>query len=715
MRKATLIVTFLALLTLALMPVVAQDGGSARIRVAHFSPDTPAVDVFINGEAATTDLAFPTVTDWVELPAGTYEVAVAPAGAGIDAAVIGPTNFDLAANAWITLAAVGSQGSGTLKLAVVVENYSNLGAGETRVTAFHGIEGLPPVDVVAGADTLVNLLAFPGTLGGNDGAYDVTVPAGVYDLRVIVTRALASEGAADQVLFDMPDTRLDPGVHYFVAAVGTPAEPQLVFVPFTMPGASTQSLVDLVAANTRLSTLMAAIEAAGLTEELATGGPYTVFAPNDAAFAAALGALGISPEVALANANLLTQVLLYHVVPGALSVDELVARGSVTTLEGSRLEFEAADFGALINGSVQIVRPDANATNGVLHTVNGVLLPPALAQLIAAAAPPAEEAAAEEEAPAEAEAPAEEQQVAVAPVPQGDTALDIIAGDSRLSLLLAAAQAAGVPETLARLGPVTILAPNDAAFNAALASMGLSVQDVIGQPDLLRQILFYHIVPGGYSAADLIAAGRLPTLEGNAVDFRVSSATPDFGAVINRFARILRPDRLAADGSYVHTIDFVLLPPAAAATLGVTQDPGNTIVEAAADNGSFNTLLAALAAAGLTDTFNDPLAGPFTVFAPTDEAFAAALATMGVSAADVLANTEMLTGILQYHVVDGRVLAEEVVTLESVTTLQGADIAIAVQDGNIVLNDSANVVQTNIPASNGVIHIIDTVLQPPAE
>jgi transforming growth factor-beta-induced protein len=596
----------------------------------------------------------------------------------------------------------------------VVENYSSLGAGEARVTAFHGIEGLPPVDVVASGNTIVDLLAFPGTLGGNDGAFDVTVPAGVYNLQVVVTRALAADAAApNQVLFDLPETRLDPGVHYFVAAVGTPAEPQLVLVPFTMPGASTQSLIDLAASNTRLSTFAAAVEAAGLTEELATGGPYTVFAPNDAAFAAALDALGVTPEAALANPELLTPVLLYHVVPGALSVDALVARGSVTTLEGSALEFEAADFGALINGSVQIVRPDAAANNGVLHTVNSVLLPPALAQMVANATS-TEEAATEEETTAEAEAPAEEQQTAVEPVPQGDTVLDIIGGDSRLGTLLAAAQVVDLPGTLGNLGPVTILAPNDAAFDAALASLNLTLEDVVGQPDLLRQILFYHVIPGGYSAADLIAAGRVPTLEGNAVEFRTSSATSDFGAVINRFARILRPDRLAADGSYVHTIDSVLLPPSVAASLGVTQDPGDTIAEVAAANGSFNTLLAALGAAGLADTFNDPLAGPFTVFAPTDDAFAAALATLGVSAEDLLADTEMLTGILQYHVVSGRVPAEEVVTLESATTLQGSDIAIAVQDGNVVLNDSVNVVLTNVQASNGIIHVIDGVLLPPA-
>ncbi len=847
MRRATLLVIFLALLALLLVPAMAQDSGSVRIRVAHFSPDTPAVDVFVNGDAAITGLAFPNVTDWVELPAGTYEVAVAPAGAGIGAAAIGPANFDLPAGGWITVAAVGSLGRGTLKPAVLVEDYARLDAGQSRVTVFHGIEGVPPVDVLANGATAVQVLGFPGSLGSNDGKFTVTVPAGVYDFRVIVTRQLAtSPDTPTQVLFDLPDTRIDPDVNYFVAAVGTPAEPQIVIVPTMMPGASTQSLVDLALGNSRLSTLVAAVQAAGLVDELANGGPYTVFAPNNSAFEAAFAALGVTAEDVLSNSELLTQILLYHVVPGGLSAEALAAQGSVTTLEGSAITAEAASFGALLNGSVQIIRPDARATNGVLHTVDSVLLPPAIAEIAAARAEagpaildvagangfntlvaavraaglssvlndpfagpftvfaPTDEAfaaalAALNVSPAEllantdlltqvlqyhvvsgrlplgelvnaesvttlqgedialsvegtlelngttkvltANVPASNgiihaidavllppsvagirsgmmmapaQRMTVGAVPQADTVLDIIAGDSRLSTLLAAAVAIDAPSALAGAGQVTILAPNDSAFAAALESLGLTVQDVVGQPDLLRQILFYHIVPGGYSVDELIAAGRLPTLEGNALDFRASSKT-DFGAIINRFARVLRPDRMAADGSYVHTINAVLLPPSVAQALGVTQDPGPTIAEVAAENGSFNTLVAALGAAGLAGTFNDPFAGPFTVFAPTDDAFAAALAALGLSAEELLGNTELLTSVLKYHVVSGVVPAEEVVTLEKATTLQGADIAIAVRDGNVVLNDSVNVVLTNVQASNGIIHVIDAVLLPPSE
>lgn len=133
-----------------------------------------------------------------------------------------------------------------------------------------------------------------------------------------------------------------------------------------------------------------------------------------------------------------------------------------------------------------------------------------------------------------------------------------------------------------------------------------------------------------------------------------------------------------------------------------TQD----IVETAVAAGSFNTLAKALQAAGLVETLKG--AGPFTVFAPTDEAFAKLPA--GTLDA-LLADPEKLKSILLYHVVSGNVKAEQVVTLESATTVQGQDVKIQVQGGSVKLNN-ANVVKTDIEASNGTIHVIDTVLMP---
>jgi basic membrane lipoprotein Med (substrate-binding protein (PBP1-ABC) superfamily) len=130
--------------------------------------------------------------------------------------------------------------------------------------------------------------------------------------------------------------------------------------------------------------------------------------------------------------------------------------------------------------------------------------------------------------------------------------------------------------------------------------------------------------------------------------------------------------------------------------------------------GSFTTLLAAVEAAGLVETLAGP--GPFTVFAPTDEAFAAALEALGVTAEDLLADTELLTSILTYHVVGGvAATSDMVVGMSSVTTVQGGDVSIAVTDSGVVLNDSVNVVAVDVLAANGVIHVIDGVLLPPTE
>ena len=139
------------------------------------------------------------------------------------------------------------------------------------------------------------------------------------------------------------------------------------------------------------------------------------------------------------------------------------------------------------------------------------------------------------------------------------------------------------------------------------------------------------------------------------------------------------------------------------------------LVEVATAAGDFATLIGAVQAAGLADTIAD--GGPFTIFAPTDAAIGALLADAGLTAEELLADTEALANILTYHVVEGTVLAADVIALDgqSVTTLQGSDVAISVVDGGVVLNGSVNVTATDVMASNGVIHVIDYVLTPPAE
>ncbi|MEI7992002.1 MAG: fasciclin domain-containing protein [Actinomycetota bacterium] len=138
-----------------------------------------------------------------------------------------------------------------------------------------------------------------------------------------------------------------------------------------------------------------------------------------------------------------------------------------------------------------------------------------------------------------------------------------------------------------------------------------------------------------------------------------------------------------------------------------------TIVDVAVGNADFSILVEAVTAAGLVETLSGP--GPFTVFAPTNDAFAAALTALKMTKEQLFADTALLTKILTYHVVPGVVLAADVVQLDGqeVATVQGSKVKVSVMDGKVKINDS-NVVATDIMASNGVIHVIDAVLVPAA-
>ncbi len=154
--------------------------------------------------------------------------------------------------------------------------------------------------------------------------------------------------------------------------------------------------------------------------------------------------------------------------------------------------------------------------------------------------------------------------------------------------------------------------------------------------------------------------------------------------------------------------------PAATAATGASAAATKDIVDTAVAAGSFTVLVEAVKAAGLVDALKAP--GPLTVFAPTDAAFADALKSLGVTKEALFADKAKLAAILTYHVVSGKVMAADVVKLDgkSATTLNGKEIKIAVSGGTVTLNGGTKVTTTDIATSNGVIHVIDKVLLPPA-
>jgi transforming growth factor-beta-induced protein len=309
-----------------------------------------------------------------------------------------------------------------------------------------------------------------------------------------------------------------------------------------------------------------------------------------------------------------------------------------------------------------------------------------IASLILAACAPAEAPAMPTATPAPTATAAPEPELEPEEIPEtgAQTIVDIAVADGRFTTLVAAVQAAGLAETLSSEGPFTVFAPTDDAF-AALPEG--TVESLLENTELLTQILLYHVVPGSVMAEDVVELSSADTAAGIPVQ-----VTVDNGMVYINEAQVIITDIQASNG-VIHVIDAVLLPP-------------GDIVETAVADGRFTTLAAALGAADLVETLQGE--GPFTVFAPTDDAFAA-LPEGTVEA--LLADIPALTDILLYHVVSGKVMAEDVVTLNSAETVLGQDVSIRVENGNVFINN-AQVIITDIEPSNGVIHVIDTVLLP---
>lgn len=368
-------VLMVLVLVLSSVGIASADGHLASyVRVAHFAIDAPAVDVFVNGEAVLEEVPFPAVSDYLEVAPGSYEIAVAPAGEGIEAAVIGPVELTFEEDHSYTIAATGQLADGSFGPVVIDETAAFMGdmmeEGEmsdemmepmAKVLVLHGISDAPAVDVALEDGTvLIEGAAF------NDYA-TLEVPAGEYPLYV------TASGDFETVVFDMNPTELEGDRYYMLAAIGTFPDDFQLYAEVV----ATKNIVEVAAGAGSFETLLAAAQAAGLAETLSEDGPFTVFAPTDDAFAAALEALGVSAEDLLADTDTLTSILLYHVVAGEVYAEDVVGLESADTVQGSAISIMADDMGVTLNDSVSVVATDIMASNGVIHVIDGVLLPPA--------------------------------------------------------------------------------------------------------------------------------------------------------------------------------------------------------------------------------------------------------------------------------------------------------------------------------------------------
>ena len=280
---------------------------------------------------------------------------------------------------------------------------------------------------------------------------------------------------------------------------------------------------------------------------------------------------------------------------------------------------------------------------------------------------------------------------------QAGTIVDIAVGNASFSTLVTAVKAAGLAETLSGKGPFTLFAPTNAAF-AALPKGTLETLLKPENRELLQKVLTYHVVSGDLKAKDL-KSGKVATVEGNSVTLKVNK----HGVKVNGI-NVTKAD-IGASNGVIHVIDRVLIPPG---LMSAKPKPAGTIVDVAASNPAFSTLVTAVKAAGLVETLSGK--GPFTVFAPTNEAFAA-LPKGTLEKLLKPENRDLLRKVLTYHVVSGNLKAKDLRS-SKVPTVEGNSVVLQVSKNGVKVNN-INVIKADVDASNGVIHVIDQVLLPP--
>jgi transforming growth factor-beta-induced protein len=425
------------------------------------------------------------------------------------------------------------------------------------------------------------------------------------------------------------------------------------------------SVFGIVQALPQTSTLEAAIRAAGLVNTLRGAGSYTLFAPTNDAFNRLLSELGLTSAQLLANKPLLTQVLTYHVLASRVLAANIVDGATPVTVQGQAIEFDLVrdarnQLGVKVKDArgrvATVTTTDLRASNGVVHLVDRVFLP------------------------------------------SDKTIVGIASGDPQFSILVEAVVAAGLANTLSGPGPFTVFAPTNAAFAALLGELQITKEALLANKPLLTRVLTYHVLPSRSLAASFTNGQVLSPLQGQPLRAAVGSQGLSLTDARGRTARVIAANVQATNG-VIHAIDRVVLP------------TDQTLVQVAQSLPQFSILVEAVVAAGLVDVLSG--AGPFTVFAPTNDAFVALLGELGLTKAQLLADKALLVKVLTYHVLPAQVLSTQIPFDKPVTTVQGQTLTIG---RDLKITDQrtrrAGIVATDVAATNGVIHVLDRVILP---
>ena len=454
------------------------------------------------------------------------------------------------------------------------------------------------------------------------------------------------------------------------------------------------------------TSLVAALTHANLVGVLSAEGPYTVFAPTDAAFEE-MG-LNLSDYDTQEENDTLAMILSYHVTMGSVMSSDLSDGMEVNTLiqEPITVNFYGEDT-VVLNGDATVTGANVETSNGIIHIIDKVLMPPSLTTVT----PPVGEICYDMDTHtvdlSKTEETCDEMWIPSVDIPTTAAATTIHTS------LVAALEKANLTTALKGEGPFTVFAPSDQAFTDA----GISLDDF--DADTLANILTYHVVSGKVMSTDLSNGMMATALNGGTLVFSISESSVSVNG-----ANVILANVPVSNG-VIHVIDKVMIPPAGeicydpvSHTVDVTKTadtcdkswiPSVDIPTTAAATTIHTSLVAALEKANLTTTLKGE--GPFTVFAPTDEAFAAA----GINLDDYNTDEKIaaLADILLMHVVSGKVMSSDLTDGMEATALSGDVLTFTV--GSTVSANDAVVTIADVPVSNGVIHVIDKVLMPVKE
>lgn len=292
---------------------------------------------------------------------------------------------------------------------------------------------------------------------------------------------------------------------------------------------------------------------------------------------------------------------------------------------------------------------------------------------------------------------------------KGKTIVDVVleenAKSGEFSILIAALKAADPRglQALSSKGKYTVFAPTDAAFTSLLEELGLTADELLSNRDLVTKVLGYHIALGRLDSKKVLASSKIKMAYGGYLYQKGGVLTDENG----RTANIIAVDIRASNG-IIHVIDRVVLPKQPKQQKSIV----DVVLEENAKSGEFSTLIAAIKAADPRGIEALSKPGNYTVFAPTDAAFASLLSELGITADELLSNQDLVTKVLGYHVVLTRLGSAEVLASDKIQMGYGGYLQ---QSGGILTDNhgrTANIIAVDIKASNGIIHVIDRVVLP---